>query len=363
MHKKFGSRKPFERSPQRKQWAVQRKNDSGDPFKTLDLRGDGKTGLADEGASANEEEPTVVDWGVLSEEPEEDLGVFTRKAPEQQLPENQHNPAKTELRVRDQRLFTKELEHLLTKCEQKQRMVERKRKKVERLMKSLVKMNEENWQFKTAKNGLAPDEATDGSESPPPSPSNLPSYEEALAKIEALVELRPCADQRDKQINAYMQLWSKQGPKLKEPEPLEEAALDLYQEQYKAEFERTQAELGVTPDSSERKEEIEAHMETWEKASRPKLWKERREARRFKELYAKELTKIQNKLKVTPGSEEHKDEIEAHMKRFEEKRRAVVEKVEERRQTKGKIAALKRSWKLARKREQKEAKEAKEANI
>lgn len=329
------------------------------------MTSDGKTGLADEGASADDEEPTVVDWGVLDEgeEPEEDLGVFTRKAPGKQLPENQHNPAKTELRVRDQGLFTKELEHLLTKCEQKQRSVEKKRKKVERLMKSLMKMNEDNWQFKTAKNTLAPDEATDGSESPPPSPSNLPTYEEALAKIKALVELRPCADQRDKQIDAYMQLWRKQGPKLKEPEPLEEAALDLYQEQYKAEFEKTQAELGVPPDSSERKEEIEAHMETWEKASRPKLWKEGREARRFKELYARELIKIQSKLNVTPGSDKHKDQIEAHMKRFEEKRRAVVEKVQERRRNKGKTAALKHSLKLARKRDQKEAKEAKEANL
>lgn len=361
MHKKFGSRKlgPFERSPPRKQWGVQRKNDSGGPFfKTLDLRGDGKTGLEDEGPSADGEEPTVVDWGVLGEEPEEDWRAVPRKAPEKQ-----HDPAKTEMRVRDQGLFTKELEHLLTKCEQKQRMVEKKRKKVERLMKSLAKMNEDNWQFKTAKTGLAPDEATDGSESASPSPSNVPSYEEALAKIQALVELRPCADQRNKQISAYMQLWSKQGPKLKEPEPLEEAALDLYQEQYKAEFARMQAELGVTPGSYERKEEIEAHMEAWEKASRPKLWKDRREARRFKALYAKELTKIQTKLKVTPGSEEHKDKIEAHMKRWEEKRRAVLERVEERRQTRGQTAALKRNAKLARKREQKAAKEAKEANF
>lgn len=115
VHKKFGSRKlgPFERSPPRKQWGVQRKNDSGGPFfKTLDLRGDGKTGLEDEGPSADGEEPTVVDWGVLGEEPKEDWRAVPRKAPEKQ-----HDPAKTEMRVRDQGLFTKELEHLLTKCE------------------------------------------------------------------------------------------------------------------------------------------------------------------------------------------------------------------------------------------------------
>ncbi|KAK0754952.1 hypothetical protein B0T18DRAFT_400367 [Schizothecium vesticola] len=338
MHKKQGSRKTpaFGRLPQQEQWTGQENSANGHTFKNLDLRGDGKASLEVEGASrADDNEPTVVDWGVLAEAPAE---------------RTEHPPTLT---VREQR------------------SVDRKKKKVERLMASLAKMNAENWQFKSAKRGVTLDKATDDSErrdetlgeaaddseSPSPPPSEVPSYEEALSKVQSLVELRPCIDNREKKIQAYLRLWKKQGTKVPEPShqlsSYESQLLATYEIKYKAEFSRIQALLKVTPGSDEHMEEIEAHMQVWEDAYKRKKLREPRPLRRFKELYAKELAKIQSKFNVMPGSDEHKDEIETYMQKWEKARKSLEERMEERRKMRGQVSAEKRRAKIAAKRERK----------
>jgi len=102
MHKKHGSKKPpaFGRLPQQKQWTEQENSVNGHTFKTLDLRGDGQAGLEVEGAPrAGDDEPTVVDWGILAEAPANPT---------------EPTPALT-VRVRDQGRFAQE--HVLTKRE------------------------------------------------------------------------------------------------------------------------------------------------------------------------------------------------------------------------------------------------------
>lgn len=250
--------------------------------------------------------------------------------------------------------------------------MDRKKKKVERLMASLAKMNADNWQFKSAKRDVTLDKATDDSErtdetlseaaddpeSSPSPPSEVPSYEKVLSEVQALVELRPCIDNREKKIQAYLRLWRGEGPKVPEPSQqlssYESQLLATYNIKYRAELSKIRALLKVAPGSDEHMEEIEAHMKIWEDAYKAKKLKEPRPLRRFRQLYEKELAKIQSKYNVTPGSDEHKDKIEAYMQRWEKTRRALEERGEERRKMKGQLSAEKRRAKIAAKRERRE---------
>ncbi|KAK1835962.1 hypothetical protein QBC39DRAFT_340093 [Podospora conica] len=331
----------------------------------------GKLDLDLESSSkAEDAAPRVVDWGSLgslSGQPEETPAM--RKESPWQIKTRNRLEKKAQKGVLDKAAVP-----LWKKEKRAAKSVLRLTKKQETRTKTLQKMNQEMAQYKAAKSGITPGEeppyeedeedeegtpaghiepANDAYWNSRPFHTDASEYQAELLKIQAELNVAPGSGEHQEEIDAHMRRW-------------QDDMLNRHL-QFRARWEnalrKIKAELKVHPRSGLRQDEIDAHMAAWEEKAvrRANAKKVPREIRRYKQLYEKELAKFQAKLGVTPGSGEHQEEIDSHMRKWEEKRKKLEATMKERAEKRKEVAKYQRLSKKKRKQKEREEKEGDQA--